>query len=406
RAAMTTMARTGGRYLGGRPPYGYRLAPTTAHPNAEKARLGATLNRLEADAQTAPIVRRIFRERLAGNGYTAIARGLNVDGIPSPAAYDRARNTHRDPRGWADSAVRAILANARYTGHEVWARQRRDYELLDPATPADGHVRRMRWNPTEEWIWSPELTHEPLISREEWEAAQAPVKSGHRAPKAVARTYLLRGRVHCGVCGRKMHGETRAAKRRPRVYYRCPVRGQYPGAAADHAGDVFVPEAPLLASLDGWIAELFTPERAEETARELVEAAQATDAGSAIAAARERLADARRKLVQYRTALDGGADPATVSSWITEAATEERAAQAALDSIRLASPPALTVEEALSAVTELGGLVSLLAGAEPKERAELYAALGVEITYQPDPRTAVLAVEPQALGQARVGGGT
>ena len=48
----------------------------------------------------------------------------------------------------------------------------------------------------------------------------------------------------------------------------------------------------------------------------------------------------------------------------------------------------------------------VLEDAEPKERAELYAALGVEITYQPDPRTAVLAVEPQALGQARVGGGT
>jgi hypothetical protein len=55
---------------------------------------------------------------------------------------------------------------------------------------------------------------------------------------------------------------------------------------------------------------------------------------------------------------------------------------------------------------KLGGLVSVLEGAEPKERAELYAALGVEITYQPDPRTAVLAMEPQALAQARVGGGT
>jgi hypothetical protein len=42
---------------------------------------------------------------------------------------------------------------------------------------------------------------------------------------------------------------------------------------------------------------------------------------------------------------------------------------------------------------------------EPKERAELYEALGVEIAYEPDPRTAVLALEPHALGQARVGGG-
>ena len=42
RNAMQTMARAGGRYLGGRPPYGYRLVPVSAHPNPEKARLGAT----------------------------------------------------------------------------------------------------------------------------------------------------------------------------------------------------------------------------------------------------------------------------------------------------------------------------------------------------------------------------
>ncbi len=47
-----------------RPPYGYRLVAVSAHPNAEKARVGATLNRLEPDPETAPIVRRIFAERL------------------------------------------------------------------------------------------------------------------------------------------------------------------------------------------------------------------------------------------------------------------------------------------------------------------------------------------------------
>src|SRR4029077_19068172 len=86
KAAMTTMAHAGGRYLGGRPPYGYRLAPVSAHPNAEKARVGATLNRLERDPATAPIVERIFTERLAGAGYASIARDLNHDAIPSPAA--------------------------------------------------------------------------------------------------------------------------------------------------------------------------------------------------------------------------------------------------------------------------------------------------------------------------------
>ena len=146
RNAMQTMARAGGRYLGGRTPYGYRLVSMREHPNAEKARLGATLNRLEPDPTTAPVVGRIFAERLTGRSYSAIARMLNEGQILSPSASDRARNSHRDPNGWAASAVRAILTNPRYTGYEVWNRQRRDYDLLDPTAPADGHVRRMRWS--------------------------------------------------------------------------------------------------------------------------------------------------------------------------------------------------------------------------------------------------------------------
>ncbi|MEX2032756.1 MAG: recombinase family protein, partial [Dehalococcoidia bacterium] len=160
KAAMTTQARAGGRYMGGRPPYGYQLVAAAPHPNPEKARFGATLNRLELDPATAPIVQRIFNERLAGRGYGSIAADLNREGVLSPAAQDPIRNQHRDPRGWAESAVRAIVHNARYTGHEVWARQRRYYELLDPAAPAEGHVRRMRWSDEDDWVWSPDPIHE------------------------------------------------------------------------------------------------------------------------------------------------------------------------------------------------------------------------------------------------------
>jgi hypothetical protein len=244
RNAMQTMARAGGRYLGGRPPYGYRLVPVAPHPNAEKARVGATLNRLQPDPVTAPIVQRIFAERLAGAGYSAIARGLNTKGIPSPAQHDPQRNSHRNAPGWADSAVRAILRNARYTGHEVFGRQRRDYDLIDLSSPAEGHVRRMRWNDPSSWIWSPEPTHEALVSREDWTRAQgvnAPVKQ--RAPKATSRPYPLGGLVFCASCGRRMHGpDTRRNApvlplRRPQTlsrHRRRPRTRCTRGGAADH----------------------------------------------------------------------------------------------------------------------------------------------------------------------------
>ena len=57
-----------GRYLGGRPPYGYMLKDLGPHPNPQKAADGKRLHGLTPDPQTAPVVQRIFRDFLNGNG--------------------------------------------------------------------------------------------------------------------------------------------------------------------------------------------------------------------------------------------------------------------------------------------------------------------------------------------------
>ncbi|XWT37404.1 recombinase family protein [Streptomyces noursei] len=111
RTAMASQAQIEGRYLGGRPPYGYRLADAGPHPNPAKAADGKRLHRLEPDPVTAPVVVRIFTEYLRGKGLYAIAEGLTRDGILCPSAHDRARNPHRDGHAWSKSAVRAILRN-------------------------------------------------------------------------------------------------------------------------------------------------------------------------------------------------------------------------------------------------------------------------------------------------------
>jgi site-specific DNA recombinase len=125
RSAMGAQTATQGRFLGGRPPYGYRLVDAGPHPHPAKAALGGRLHRLEPDPVTAPVVARIFEEYLEGRGYYAIAERLTADGVPSPAGHDRARNPHRHRRAWGKSAVRAILGNPRYTGYQVWGRQPR-----------------------------------------------------------------------------------------------------------------------------------------------------------------------------------------------------------------------------------------------------------------------------------------
>ncbi|MDI6105697.1 hypothetical protein QLQ12_44670 [Actinoplanes sp. NEAU-A12] len=53
RSAMKAQTELEGRYLGGRPPYGYCLADAGPHPNPGKAAEGKRLHRLEPDPVTA-----------------------------------------------------------------------------------------------------------------------------------------------------------------------------------------------------------------------------------------------------------------------------------------------------------------------------------------------------------------
>ena len=84
RTAMMVQTREQGRYLGGRPPYGYRLADAGPHPNKAHAAWGRRAHRLDPDPATAHVVRWIFAQRLAGHSVARIARALNEAGVPCP----------------------------------------------------------------------------------------------------------------------------------------------------------------------------------------------------------------------------------------------------------------------------------------------------------------------------------
>ncbi len=91
RTAMAAQARDQGRYLGGRPPYGYRLADAGPHPNKAHAAWGRRAQRLEPDPDTAPVVKWMFAQRRAGHSLARITRALNDAGIPCPSAADPGR---------------------------------------------------------------------------------------------------------------------------------------------------------------------------------------------------------------------------------------------------------------------------------------------------------------------------
>lgn len=408
RTAMSSQAAMQGRFLGGRPPYGYRLADVGPHPNPAKAGDGKRLHQLEPDPVTSPVVVRIFDEYLAGRGYLAIAERLTAEGIASPSGHDRERNRHRHGLAWGKSAMRAILTNPRYTGYQVWAKQRREEVLVDVEDVGAGHQTIMRWNGEEQWVWSTEPSHEALVSMETFRAVQARIVDARRGAKPrrgpkSERPYLLRGRLRCGLCGRKLQGSWNHGE----AYYRCSYGAEYARSAQlDHPKVVYLRERDLLPGVDKWLGRIFDPLNIDETCEAIVGAVDTNASIADRSAATAALRECDRKLGRYRELLDAGTDPALVAQWISEVQTERRHGEATLRGLtQSAKADIVTGSEVREILGGLGGLGGLLHVSQPTLRSRFYEEVGVTGTFDPLTRS-VEVVADLGVRKVRVGGGT
>ena len=98
--------------------------------------------------------------------------------------------------------MRAVLANPRYTGRQVWNRQSAAMDLIDPANAGLGHRQVQRRGLPDGWVISARPAHPALVSEQGFIAAQ-----GIRAARGdadPARRYRLAGLLRCGICGRRL----------------------------------------------------------------------------------------------------------------------------------------------------------------------------------------------------------
>jgi site-specific DNA recombinase len=409
RSAMKAQTELEGRFLGGRPPYGYRLADAGPHPNPGKAAEGKRLHKLEPDPVTAPIVERIFTEYLTGRGMTSIARGLTADGIPCPSQYDRRRNPHRNTAVWETSAIRAILVNPRYTGRQVWNKQRTDEVLLDVEDVALGHEAKHRWNDPSQWAWSRTEAHTPLVSTELFERVQQTIKArGTRGPtgKAPRRSqhpYLFRGLIRCGLCERLMDGSFNHG----RVYYRCKASPDFVRQRGlCHPPALYLRQDAITHPVDAFLHEELGERRLTETLRRLADAQHraavaAHRAEDGTDEVRRTIADCDNKINRYRAALDAGGDPVLIAGWISETTAIKNAAQARL-SVAPDRPQRMTDEQIAMVVEALGGLLGLLRAADPRDRAEIYSRVGLRMIYRPGTETLLAQVVSTAIDRVPV----
>ena len=187
----------------------------------------------------------MFAQRLAGHSAARITRALNDAGVPCPSAADPGRNPHRTGAAWTLRTVAAILANPRYTGRQVWNRQRTDFDLADPANTTLGHRQVQRWNLPEGWVISKQPAHAALVSEADFIAAQDTAAPRGPAGQAVRR-YLLAGLLACGRCGRRLESAWSNGK----PAYRC--RHGYTSATGpdqDRPKNAYVREDQILPHL-------------------------------------------------------------------------------------------------------------------------------------------------------------
>lgn len=175
-----------GKYKGPIPPYGYQF-------------MGNVRTSLVLDQEAAKVVRLIFDRRLAGYGYSKIAKELQEKNVATPTAYLSEKGfscSHTDVLlQWTGSMIKRILINPVYAG--IMAGHKTEVTVVSSKTAVQ--------IPREDWICV-EGTHEAIVTREELDRVAAMAKRNkpkdtvkHKNPRS-----LFSGKIKCGHCRRMM----------------------------------------------------------------------------------------------------------------------------------------------------------------------------------------------------------
>lgn len=158
-----------GLFIGARAPFGYKKSE-------------ANHNKIVIDEEAAKIVKKIFELATNNMGLAAIVRYLNENYIPTPMQYARAKGLtgkYNDGSGnWNTRSVKHILTNTTYTGILIQGKNKRVVEN----------------------------THKALIDNNSFEIVQKNLQSKtlNAETHTSSTENLLKGKVICGCCGRKM----------------------------------------------------------------------------------------------------------------------------------------------------------------------------------------------------------
>lgn len=300
----------------GKLPYGYRFADKT----------GA----VEIDPVEGEVVKRIFREYLAGVGQNSLTRLLNQDRIPSPQG-----------KTWSQATIGTILKCEAYIGRLAYA-----VNVINPRNKR--HKDEPRYLKGQKPIIV-DNAYPRLISDEDFAAAARLRKDRadkRKGPRGLASPFLLSRLVKCAKCGFTLVGIRSSSGI---TYYGCQGSTRYRADCDcrmirqhDLEGRVLA-EVRQEFSLENRhrLMEMYRQQRAAgiAEARTTLESVQAEY--NRILAAKRRWMDAFEQ---------GTISPVMVNDRLTELTTQEAEARSAVDratrAVRLAESQASDADEA------------------------------------------------------------
>ncbi len=156
------------------------------------------------EQEKAEVVRWIFGQVLSGMGTYTLAGELNRKGVP----------TQRGGR-WAAATVRNIIVNEKYTGDVIFQK-----------TYTDSRFKR-HTNDGERNQYALTEHHEAIISREDYEAANAMLAQHAREKGAVKgeqkyrESYCLSSKIVCGECGATFKRRTHSSSKHKYAAWCC-----------------------------------------------------------------------------------------------------------------------------------------------------------------------------------------
>ncbi|HEY0695075.1 MAG TPA: zinc ribbon domain-containing protein [Kribbella sp.] len=219
-------------------------------------------------------------------------------------------------------------------------------------------------------------------------AARRRLERGARPAKY---SYVLRGRIRCSHCSRRMEGTPKHG----REYYRCVARTLAPGspALADHPKNVYLAERAVLQGLNRWIGGLFDRQNRDETVATLLACQDGGGDTNARQATKKRLSDAETRLRRLKDAIEAGADPGALVESINEAQAQRAAARAELNAAG-PGPTLLSGAEVYAMIDSFGDVGEALNRANPPRMRRLYDELRLEMIYNPEAKAVDVAVRP------------